>query len=219
MNVQQLAPGLWHWTATHPDWTPEEGGDGWDAEVGCTFLEAPDSVVLIDPLVPGLERALFFGALDRDVERRGGEVDVLLTCSWHERSAIELLERYSGRLWASEKTLGIERAGALRERVTDPFREDDALPGGVQAFDVGRGDEMVFWLPAHRTLVVGDVVLGAEGGGLRLCPESWLPAGHAALKAALRPLLELPVERVLVSHGEPVLQSGQAELERVLTAR
>jgi hypothetical protein len=32
----------------------------------------------------------------------------------------------------------------------------------------------------------------------------------------LRPLLELPVERVLVTHGEPVLKDARAALEQAL---
>ena len=52
---------------------------------------------------------------------------------------------------------------------------------------------------------------------LRLCPERWLGAKtHEDLKASLRPLLELPVEQVLVSHGEPVLTDGQRVLNELL---
>ena len=51
------------------------------------------------------------------------------------------------------------------------------------------------------------------GGGLRVCPQPWLgylPGGLtvAELRDRLRPLLDLPVELVLVSHGEPVLAAG-----------
>jgi hypothetical protein len=81
---------------------------------------------------------------------------------------------------------------------------------------------MVF-LEAPRALVPGDRLLGDGAGGLRLCPESWLgyidraaPPGHAQLQAALAPLLELGAERVLVSHGEPVLRDGAAALRAVL---
>ncbi len=70
MEVTRLADGLWRWTALHPDWKPGDGGpDGWEQEVSCVYLEAPDHVVLVDPLVPGDERDRFFEALDRDVER------------------------------------------------------------------------------------------------------------------------------------------------------
>ena len=56
---------------------------------------------------------------------------------------------------------------------------------------------------------------------MRLCPESWLrylASGMtlAALAKALRPLLELEIERVLVSHGEPVLSGGRAALAQAL---
>jgi hypothetical protein len=56
---------------------------------------------------------------------------------------------------------------------------------------------------------------------VRACPASWLaylPAGLDVdrLKERLRPLLELPVELVLVTHGEPVLEDGQAALSKAL---
>jgi hypothetical protein len=54
---------------------------------------------------------------------------------------------------------------------------------------------------------------------LRLCPERWLgKASHEDLRESLRPLLELPLERVLVSHGEPVLRDGKRALAGVLAA-
>ena len=59
---------------------------------------------------------------------------------------------------------------------------------------------------------MGDVLLGAgakpgaTAERLRLCPERWLGVRtHADLRRTLLPLLELPVQRVLVSHGAPVL--------------
>jgi hypothetical protein len=36
------------------------------------------------------------------------------------------------------------------------------------------------------------------------------------MRAALEPLLELPIERILVSHGEPVLTGGRDALARAL---
>ena len=37
------------------------------------------------------------------------------------------------------------------------------------------------------------------------------------LRTVLEPLLDLPVELVLVSHGEPVLRDGCAAVARALT--
>jgi hypothetical protein len=47
-------------------------------------------------------------------------------------------------------------------------------------------------------------------------PRAWLQDGYDAAVTALRPLLDLPVDRVLVTHGEPVLEDGLAALERAL---
>ena len=191
MRVQEVAPGLWRWTGLHPDWTPASAGpEGWDQEVGCVYYEAPDAVVLVDPLAPPEDEERFWAALDSDVERTGKPVRVLLTVSFHERSSEAVAKRY----------------GAAK---------GESLPAGVEAHAATAGEETVYWLPEHRALVFGDAILGA-GDGVRLCPESWLDGTLAQLKEELRPLLELPVERLLVSHGEPVLQDGHAALARVL---
>jgi hypothetical protein len=194
MRVQELTRGLWRWTGLHPDWTPDQGGpDGWEQEVGCVYYEAPEAVVLLDPLVPPEDEERFWGALDRDVERLGKPVRILLTVGWHARSAEAIAERYGGEIGGD-------------------------LPRGVEGHEAVHFEETIFWIAEHGALVFGDVVLGADGG-VRLCPESWLEhAGHAELKEALRPLLDLPVERLLVSHGEPVLEGAHAALAHALDA-
>jgi glyoxylase-like metal-dependent hydrolase (beta-lactamase superfamily II) len=221
MDVTELVPGLWRWTAPHPDWSPEsdEGGEGWARDVGCLYLEAPDTVVLFDPLAPAddAERDRFWRALDRDVEGLGPP-HVLLTVFWHTRSAQEILDRYEGaRVWAHESAM--KKVGE-RVRYTDTFALGDPLPGGVVALDALRAEEVMYWLPEQRALVTGDVILGARDGGVRVCPDSWLPkeADPAKFRAALRQALDLPVEHVLVSHGEPVLGGGREALARALEA-
>jgi len=193
MVVQELGAGLWRWTGLHPDWKPEQGGpNGWEQEVGSVYYEAPGAVVLVDPLVPPEDEERFWRALDRDVERAGKPVRILVTVHWHARSAEVIAERY-----------GAETGGPL--------------PVGVEGYPAVAFDETILWIPEQGALVFGDVVLGAEGGGVRLCPESWLEGGTlTVLKDALRPLLDLPVERLLVSHGEPVLESARSALEQAL---
>ncbi|MBA2357225.1 MAG: hypothetical protein H0V84_02215, partial [Actinobacteria bacterium] len=63
-------------------------------------------------------------------------------------------------------------------------------------------------------------LLGDGAGGVRICPPSWLPKGTTLenLRDSLRPLLDLHVERILVSHGEPVLAGGRDALTRALEA-
>jgi len=193
VEVTRIVDGLWRWTTAHPDWKP---GDDWERVVGCVYWEAGSAIVLIDPLVPTDERgrADFLEALDRDVERVGRPVVVLLTCAWHERSSTELVERYDGRL--------VSGSGEL--------------PNGVEAIDAASEPERLVWLERPAALVVGDLVLGT-GEGLELCPASWLESrSRTQLAHDLAPLLDLPIELVLTSHGPPVLAQGRGELERLL---
>lgn len=216
MRVQELRPGLWRWTALHPEWSPEEE---WGPEVGCVYQQSEDAITLIDPLVPCEDRERFFAALDRDVERAELPLHVLITIFWHARSAAELLERYPGmRIWAHEpaRELVEERAP-----VTDVFHADDTLPGGAVAIDGHRAYEVLFWIPAHRALASGDVLLGTDEGGLTLCPDEWLGTRDPQeVRAGLRSgLLGLPVERLLPAHGSPVLVDAARVLAEALAER
>lgn len=189
MRVAELATGLWRWTGLHPDWTPAEGGPGgWEEEVGCYFYAGPDAVVLFDPLVPPEDRDRFYDALDRDVERAGLPVRVLITVHDHRRSSAELAERYGG-------TVG-------------------EVPAGVEVAFEG-WDERVYWIREHAALVLGDLVV-ARNGTLEV-PRTWVGEEHYdEVVASLRPLVDLPIERVLVMHGEPVLENGRAALADAL---
>ena len=173
--------------------------------MGSLALETSDGLVLIDPLdtPPELQQA----------------DHVLVTVYWHGRTTQGVDAKH---VWAPTRS-----AQPLRNRgieVTDVFRAGDELPGGIRAFQTARAAEVVYWLPQQRALAVGDVLLGAGAKPrptderLRLCPEGWLgKQTHEDLRASLRPLLELPVERVLVSHGQPVLDGGKAALAAVLS--
>jgi hypothetical protein len=201
MELQEIAPGLWRWTAPHPDWVAGEhepgSPDDWDRDVGCVLLAAEDATVLIDPLVPDEPGA--WDALDEVVRTLGRPVVVLTTIAFHDRSRDAVLARYGGAV---------------------PGRPDEP-PTGVEAIPLPDAAETMFWLPAQRTLVPGDALLGAPGGGVRPSPESWTrylarPLAPGELRALLHPLLELPVERILVSHGAPVLRGGHAALRAAL---
>ncbi len=207
MEVAQIDAGLWRWTGYHEDWKED---------VGSVFYETPDGVVLVDPLVPPEDTERFWRALDRDVRRVGKQVHVFVTVFWHVRSTAAIVERYAARVWASTTSrAAVERRSGF---VTDVFRPGDRLPGDVEAFRSARRTEVVFWIPQHGALVPGDVLLGDGAGGVRMCPESWLPekSGHPELADSLRPLLDLPVRRILVSHGEPVLSNGRRKLAAAL---
>lgn len=200
-RLGEIHPGLWRWTSRHPEWVAGAAPGGpadWPEVVGSVLCHAADATVLIDPLVPPGDERLR-GELDHHVRGRDLPVAILTTISFHRRSRDELAARYSART----------------------SRARPSLPAGVESLPIRGAGETMFWLSEHRALVPGDRILGAAGGGLRLCPESWLrylPSGISIgeLAARLRPLLELPIETVLVSHGEPVVRGGRGALKEAL---
>ncbi len=210
--IEELRPGLGRWTAVHPDWTPEEGGpEGWEPEVASYLYEASDAIVLFDPLVGD---GAVWADLDERVEKLGPP-HVLVTLFWHVRSTPAIAERYPGtRVWAHDREPWITET-RNRVPVTDPFQPGQPLPAGI---DAREPREVVYWIPEHRALVAGDVLLPAVDGGVRACP--WLGERMTAqeLRANLRTLLELPIELILLTHGEPVVQNARAALERALDA-
>ncbi len=203
MDVHRITTGLWRWTAYHEEWRKI---------VGCVYLETDDATILVDPLVPHGDSERFLEYLDADVERADADVHIVLTVYWHVRSAGELVERYDAQLWAPARSaLPVERRLNLSP---NPVRPGDPLPGGLEAHASGRASELAYLAPKHRALVVGDVLLGDP---LRICPPGWVgKGGQKAVREALRPLLDVPLDRVLVSHGDPVLRGGQTALAAAL---
>jgi glyoxylase-like metal-dependent hydrolase (beta-lactamase superfamily II) len=190
--LTELAPGLHRWTTRH---------EAWKEDVGCVAVDTDDGLVLIDPLDPPPE----LGRADH----------ALVTVFFHARTT------KAGHVWAEQRL--VRRLASRGVEVDRPFAVGDPLPGGIQAFQTARKSEVVYWLPQQRAVVVGDVLLGAGAKPhatdepLRRCPERWLEgATYDDLRESFAPLLELPVSRVLVSHGEPVLQDGGSALAAVL---
>ena len=210
--MEELAPGLWRWTARHPEWEP---GGGWEQEVGCFYAEAGDATLLIDPLLPAGDEERFWRALDRDVERRGLPVAVLLTTHDHVRSSAAVAARYGGAVWGHE--LARSKLAGVPFHALTP---GDEAPGGVRVVGVEDGGfgATPLHLPAHRALSPGDSLLTVDGElriwwgfegeeDERLYYECWLPE--------YRRWLELELDHLLVSHGAHVA-GGRAALAAAL---
>ena len=191
METVRLADGLWRWTAPHPNaanWP--DFGPPVPPEVGCVYYEAPDAVVLIDPLLPAGEEEKFLAHLDHDVERLGLPVSILLTAAWHERSTAILRDRYDAT-----------------DRIPDSI--------GRHSIEGAPEEQLAYFIRPHRALVVAEVFVGDGRGGLALSPSPALD-DRDALDRSLRGIAELPVELVLVSHGEPVLEHGRRAIQLAL---
>jgi hypothetical protein len=192
VEAVRVADGLWRWTAPHPNWENWPTHERWSPEVGCVYFEAENATLLFDPLVPAGEEDAFFRHLDADVERRGLPVAILLTAEWHRRSADEIAARYGARIGGD-------------------------LPSGVDELPILGADErqVAYFIRPHATLVVAEVFQVDVDGELFLCRSPALERPDE-YEASVDRLMALPVERLLVSHGEPVLEDVKT---RMLGAR
>ena len=201
--VREVRPGVWHWTATHPDW--EQGAD-WGPEVSSYAIDDGERLLLLDPLAPPSEI---------DELAAGRETAIVLTCPWHRRDAASLAERLDAPIHVPPPDEG--DPSPVDGQV---FRAGDRLPVGVEAFPGMEPNDLVLWIESRRALVAGDTLID-RGRGLEF-PADWAVKGAVAeqgvpperILETLRPLLELPVELVLPTHGSP---TDRAALERALS--
>jgi hypothetical protein len=208
--MREVAPGLLHWTARHPEWHPGEFG----AEVGSYAALTDDELLLVDPLAAPDE-------LDGLLRER---VSILITIGYHVRSAEELWKRWRRRVQVTIH--GPPNAGKrLPAKAFSELRPGDEGPAGVRAFAIGRPvrGERPLWIPSHEALAFGDAIVTNTDGELCMWIQDPLNDERAAFyrdrfAPTLQPLLELPLKRVLVTHGPPVLKNAAAALRRAVEA-
>jgi hypothetical protein len=194
-----LAPGLWIWRLNHPNWRP---ASGWKPPVTSTCVESEGEVALLDALAPGQEETSFWDRLDA----RPPTVVAVLKPD-HVRDVDLFVERYGAQAFGPD----VFHRGDVPDTDLEWIGPGSELPGGLVALYDGRGrNETPIWLPNQRTVVFADA-LTAPDGELRVW---WTPWHDERVVPALRAMLELPFERVIVSHGEPV--HDRAAFERAL---
>ena len=205
VEIRDVAPGLWLWRQPHWEW--REGFD-WEPEVSSFVVESRGEVILLDPLAPPpIPGAEVYSRLEKRpptavvVIKPDHVRDVDLFIHWYA------IPGYGPWLW---------EGGTAPIEELKPILPDDVLPGGLVALFDGRGGiERPIYLPEQRAIAFADGMTApaAAGGLLRIW---WTPVIERRTIPALRALLDLPFEHVLVSHGEPVHSRAdfEAALER-----
>jgi len=188
-EVIDVAPGLWVWRMQHPDWKP---GLDWEPLVPSTCVESRGEVVLIDPLSPPADAAEAWAR----IEARPPTAVAILKPD-HIRDVDLFVARYGARAFGPR----LFWRDDIPETDLEPIEPGSELPGGLVALYDGRGrNETPLWLPEQRALVFADA-LTAPSGVLRVWDTPW---HESRTLPALRELLELPFEHVVVAHGDPV---------------
>ena len=197
MAVRDVAPGLWVWRVRHPAWSPEVE---WPPVVASTCVESGGEVVVLDPIAPADDEAWL------RLDARPPTVAVVLKPD-HVRDVDVFVRRYGVRAFGPS----LFWRDDIPKAELEPVEPEMELPGGLVAVYDGRGrNETPLWLPEQRALVFADALTAPEGE-LRVWDTPW---HEKRTLPALRELLDLPFEHVIVSHGDPV--HDRAEFERAL---
>ena len=219
VEVIDVAPGLWIWRLRHWEWRP---GMDWDPIVTCTYVESGGERLVLDPLEPPSGAHEVWRRLDAKPPNAAVFLKPDHTSRlWSSASPQDigtLVPRYGCRCFLPDPAR-MEEASWQHEVMTKhvtleyvPIGPGDALPGGLLALDEGRGRyETPLWLPEQRAVVFADA-LTERGGELRV----WNSTFHQErVIPALRSMLNLPFERVIISHGQPV--HTREAFERAMT--
>lgn len=189
--VEEIAPGIRHWKATHPNL---------GIEVSSYWM--PDLRLLLDPI-----------AVPDEVE----DVDyVLLSCRHHTRDSLEAAERLGATVQAP--MTGMHEYGD--DTPIQPYEFGEPLAGGaVTAYQVGAlsPDETALHIPVVNALEIADGAI-RYGEELGFVPDQYMDdpeADKAGLKRGFARLAEeLNFDVLLLAHGEPIASGGREALRR-----
>jgi hypothetical protein len=198
-EIRDVTPGAWLWRIDYPDWRPEAG---WEQMVSSTCVVSGGEVALLDPLAPPEDATDVWDRLDANPPTL-----VVVLKPDHVRDTDLFVRRYGARAFGPY----LFWRQNIPETDLEGIEPGSELPGGLVALYDGRGrNETPLWVPEQQLLVFADGMTG-QGGELRVWATPW---HEERVLPALRALLELPFQHVIVSHGEPV--HDRAAYERSL---
>ena len=202
VGIREIAPGLWIWRARHPFWSE---GDDWQPVVTSTFIESGDQRLVLDPLAPTIDNIGLWERLEESPPTAA-----VIVIADHVRDVDLFVKRYGARAFGPL----LFYPDDVPKTKLEPIIADYVLPGGLVALHDARGRlETPIWDPGHRAIVFGDA-LTERDGKLRV----WdCRAGHVKRELpALRAMLELPFERVIISHCDEEPVHSRAAFEHAL---
>jgi hypothetical protein len=197
--IRDVAPGLWVWSVQYPNWRPEVG---WGPTVWSTCVESRGEVVVLDAIEPHKDEVW------KRLDANPPTVAVVLKPD-HVRDVDLFVERYGAGgfgpwlFWPQN----------VPTKDLEPVQPGTELPGGLVALYDGRGRmETPLWLPEQRALVFADA-LTAPAGELLVGETPW---HEERVLPALRAMLDLPFDTVIVSHADDAPVHDRADFEAAL---
>ena len=197
--IRDVAAGLWIWRAEHPDWAPHVG---WDPAVTSTCVQSGGEVGVIDALVPepGAD------AVWRRLDDRPPTTAVVLKPD-HVRDVDRIVQHFGARAFgrASSGATTSPRPTSSRSSPGASCRAAWLRSTTGAAGTKRRSGSLSSARSSSPT------PLTERGGALRVWGTPW---HEERVLPALRAILDLPFEHVIVAHGEPV--HDRAAFERAL---
>jgi hypothetical protein len=198
--MQELIPGVFRWTATHPRI---------GAEVSCHFVAGSGTV--IDPLLPDEGIEWFDG---RDPSR------VALSNRHHLRHATRIAERFDCPILCHEDGLHEFDAGPE----VQGYAFGDRLAEDVAALRMGAicPDDTVLRIEVGEgALLFADSLIHYEEVGF--VPDTLIGDDPDRVKSEIRAnasaLLDEDFDNLLFAHGEPLIGGGREALRRFADGR
>jgi hypothetical protein len=197
--MEDILPGVIHWTAVHPNH---------GQEVSSHWL--PDAGAVVDPLLP--DEGL-------DAFRERPPKVILLSNRHHLRHSEQIAAEFGAAIKCS--------APGLHEFEDGPdvegFEFGDEVAPGVQALEVGAicPDETGLLISPAGALLIADG-LTHDGGELGFFPDRLLGDDPEGVKRGLRDsylgLIDRDFDSLLFAHGEPVTSGGKELLREFCEA-
>ena len=208
--MQELVPGIHHWSAPHPRI---------GFRVSSYYVEAART--LLDPILPEDEDLDWFAR--RDPAPR----QIVLTNRHHYRHSDEFRDVLGGIPVRACRAGMHEFEGGPE---VEPFDFGDRLAEGVTAIEIGGicPDDTALFIEAAEGAGANAIALAdglirpPDGGPLCFVPDQLMgdpERDKRALLASLSGLLERDFEHLLLAHGEPLAREGKRALGEFLESQ
>jgi hypothetical protein len=200
--MDEIVPGLYHWTALH---------DGIGQQVHSHF--ATESRTLFDPMEPPEGIGWF--------ERHGAPERIVLSNRHHYRQADRFRAAFDCPVLCHEAGLHEFEAGQV-----EGFRWGDELAPGVTALEVGVlcAEESALRIDAgDGALLLADCLIRGRHGDLGFVPDGLLGDDPRAVRQGLRGSFRRLVDEhewdaLLLAHGAPIPRGARSALQTFLDA-
>ena len=196
--MNALFPGIWQWS-----WFSEEK----QLDFNGLYLTVGEHRILVDPPPMTAEAVSMI--------RRGGGIDyIVVTNRDHARESARYQAEFKCQLQVPEAD-----APQMELTPTKTFKDGELLPGGIWVIHVldqkSPGESALFIQQGRGVLIVGDALIGAPAGSLRmLAMEKY--ADPAKAKLGLRRLLKYTFDSILVGDGANLMTGAKLTVERVV---